>query len=448
MKRQGLGRARLGAVAGPGDHPLRRQHLVRAGDARPTGRCSCSTPAPGIRHARPVAAGDDRPLHILLTHLHLDHIQGLMFFAPLFGPAAEIVIWGPAAPEAPLRDRIARYISAPLSPVEVRELPVRRVVPRSAATASGTIGPATHPRRARSPTAARRSATASARATPRSATSPTTSRRSARRSRSSSPSGSPATSWPATPSLLLHDCQYSDDEYPDHMGWGHSSLSRRAGLRPPRGAERAAAASTTIRCTPTPSWTGSGGSPSSAGWRWAARPTSWRWPASATSSSSAPPPRLRPSAPPRPSASAPPASCGSSRRAARARRRRPAASKARSSGAMSPATSRSVPFARMSVTISAQSRWPSRSRSVVERLEQLVLAVEQAVADGLDLGDRDRLPAPTSYSLASRSTISSAATSRHVGGRLEHLAAELRGVEREHALQVVDHGVVALGGGG
>ncbi|MGB7684236.1 MAG: MBL fold metallo-hydrolase, partial [Solirubrobacterales bacterium] len=64
---------------------------------------------------------DDQParLHILLTHLHLDHIQGLVFFAPAFRPQTEIVIWGPASPEASLRDRIARYISAPLSPVEV-----------------------------------------------------------------------------------------------------------------------------------------------------------------------------------------------------------------------------------------------------------------------------------------------------------------------------------------
>jgi ribonuclease BN (tRNA processing enzyme) len=26
--------------------------------------------------------------------------------------------------------------------------------------------------------------------------------------------------------LLLHDCQYTDDEYPAHMGWGHSALSQ------------------------------------------------------------------------------------------------------------------------------------------------------------------------------------------------------------------------------
>src|SRR5262249_60787090 len=58
-----------------------------------------------------------------LTHLPLDHIQGLMFFAPCFRSESEITIWGPSSPEASLEERIARYISAPLSPVEVRELP-------------------------------------------------------------------------------------------------------------------------------------------------------------------------------------------------------------------------------------------------------------------------------------------------------------------------------------
>jgi ribonuclease BN (tRNA processing enzyme) len=26
-------------------------------------------------------------------------------------------------------------------------------------------------------------------------------------------------------SLLIHDCQYTDDEYPGHLGWGHCALS-------------------------------------------------------------------------------------------------------------------------------------------------------------------------------------------------------------------------------
>ena len=77
----------------------------------------------GIRNLGLALPDEPTRLHILLTHLHLDHIQGLVFFAPCFRPQTEIVIWGPASPEASLRDRIARYISAPLSPVEVRELP-------------------------------------------------------------------------------------------------------------------------------------------------------------------------------------------------------------------------------------------------------------------------------------------------------------------------------------
>ena len=79
-------------------------------------------PAPGSAASASTSTSGSR-IHILLTHLHLDHIQGLMFFPPCFRAASDITIWGPASPEASLEDRIARYISAPLSPVEVRELP-------------------------------------------------------------------------------------------------------------------------------------------------------------------------------------------------------------------------------------------------------------------------------------------------------------------------------------
>src|SRR5438309_9771708 len=84
----------------------------------------------------------DQSIHILLTHLHMDHIQGLMFFAPLFRPETEITIWGPPSPEAPLCDRVARYISAPLAPVEVRELP-SSVSFQEAETVEWEVGPAT-----------------------------------------------------------------------------------------------------------------------------------------------------------------------------------------------------------------------------------------------------------------------------------------------------------------
>ena len=95
----------------------------------------------GIRNLGLSLPRVEQPINILLTHLHLDHIQGLMFFAPAFRPESEIVIWGPASPEASLRDRVARYISAPLAPVEVRELP-SLVSFREADTVEWEIGPA------------------------------------------------------------------------------------------------------------------------------------------------------------------------------------------------------------------------------------------------------------------------------------------------------------------
>lgn len=76
----------------------------------------------GIRALGTTIDATAQPIHILLTHLHLDHISGLLFFAPLFHPEAQVTIWGPPGPDD-LRRRLARYLSAPLSPVEIRELP-------------------------------------------------------------------------------------------------------------------------------------------------------------------------------------------------------------------------------------------------------------------------------------------------------------------------------------
>ena len=84
----------------------------------------------GIRDLE--VAPEDGEIHILLTHLHLDHIQGLLFFKPFFDPDAEVVVWGPPPEDPPLRDMLARYLSTPLSPIEIRELPARvsfRTVP-------------------------------------------------------------------------------------------------------------------------------------------------------------------------------------------------------------------------------------------------------------------------------------------------------------------------------
>ncbi len=62
-------------------------------------------------------------IDILLTHLHLDHIQGLGFFKPLFDPEMEVHIWGPVSSSESLHARLRRYLSPPLFPVHIRDLP-------------------------------------------------------------------------------------------------------------------------------------------------------------------------------------------------------------------------------------------------------------------------------------------------------------------------------------
>ena len=177
----------------------------------------------GIRNLR--LPGDDEPhrIHILLTHLHLDHIQGLLFFPALFDPRNEITIWGPSAPGSTLRDRIARYMSKPLTPVELRELPCKLEF-RDCPQEGWEIGSAHIRAEAvnhRGPTLGFRIADTDATFT-------------------YIPDHEPALIGPLDEldpawisgyalaldaDLLLHDCQYTDAEYPAHFGWGHSSIS-------------------------------------------------------------------------------------------------------------------------------------------------------------------------------------------------------------------------------
>jgi phosphoribosyl 1,2-cyclic phosphodiesterase len=178
----------------------------------------------GIRNLPPDLGRSGEPVHILLTHLHLDHIQGLLFFAPLFQPGVEVTLWGPAAPGVSLERRIGRYLSAPLTPVEIRELPCRLDF-RNCPTTRWHIGPAeitaegiTH----RGPTLGFRVEDGG-------------------HSLCYLPDHEPAiiggiddleAEWLSGLSLardvdlLIHDCQYTDAEYPAHVGWGHSSLTQ------------------------------------------------------------------------------------------------------------------------------------------------------------------------------------------------------------------------------
>ena len=191
----------------------------------------------GIRSLGLALAEEPTRLHILLTHLHLDHIQGLVFFAPAFRPQTEIVIWGPASPEASLRDRHRPLHLRPALAGRGARAALRRVLPPLSRDRVGDR-PGADPRRLGRPTAGRRSATGSP-----TATAPLT----------YIPDHEPALGadlddleedWISgfdlarDADLLIHDGQYSDDEYPEHVGWGHSSISHALSFARRAGRER------------------------------------------------------------------------------------------------------------------------------------------------------------------------------------------------------------------
>jgi len=166
--------------------------------------------------------GSIASVDILLTHLHMDHLQGLGFFAPLYQPGLEVHIWGPPSSTLNLQQRLLRYLSPPLFPVRLRELPCRLTlhdVPLGRFRIGGLDLEADlvcHP----GPTVGYRITAGETPVT-------------------YIPDHEPALGvqhFPSEPAwtsgfalargaaLLIHDAQYADEDYPRFVGWGHSAI--------------------------------------------------------------------------------------------------------------------------------------------------------------------------------------------------------------------------------
>lgn len=164
-----------------------------------------------------------RRVHLLLTHLHLDHLEGLRFFAPLWDERVTLDIWGPPSPLLTLRERISRSFSPPLFPIDLREVPARVTfhdVPRQPWTVDGArllADLVAHP----GPTVGFRIETVTSSFAYLPDHEPALAGTIADRSRDWISGAAIADDV----DILLHDAQYFEDEYEERIGWGHSSVS-------------------------------------------------------------------------------------------------------------------------------------------------------------------------------------------------------------------------------
>jgi len=169
-----------------------------------------------------LADTSNKRVDVLLTHLHFDHIQGLGFFGPLFDPSMEVHIWAPASATQNLFSRLSRYLSPPLFPVLIRDLPCKLIL-HDTENSLFEIGPFTiesryviHP----GPTVGYRIKGHNSIV-------------------SYIPDHEPAlgvtginndTKWisgfdlVSDADLMLHDAQYTAEEYQNKIGWGHSCM--------------------------------------------------------------------------------------------------------------------------------------------------------------------------------------------------------------------------------
>jgi phosphoribosyl 1,2-cyclic phosphodiesterase len=213
-----------------GSVPVANSHMLRYG-----GNTSCVQvtlsdgteiildAGTGIRELVAARKAHATSVHILLTHLHLDHIQGLLFFAPLFDPESDVTVYGPPAPGPNLDQRLARYLSAPLSPVDLRDLPAR--VHFSACPYDRwEVGSA----QIHAAIVAHRGVTLGYRITEGETVLcylPDHEPALGASLADAEPGWISGMGLAAGASVLIHDGQYTDEEYPKYVGWGHSGVS-------------------------------------------------------------------------------------------------------------------------------------------------------------------------------------------------------------------------------
>ena len=80
------------------------------------------TGLPQFDYAQYRADGEPFRAAALVSHLHLDHVQGLPFFPPVHQRGTELDIYGPCQDSGTLRDAFARLVEPPYFPLPLDDI--------------------------------------------------------------------------------------------------------------------------------------------------------------------------------------------------------------------------------------------------------------------------------------------------------------------------------------
>lgn len=158
--------------------------------------------------------------HVFLTHYHWDHIQGLLFFQPLYQASNSFTFYGHRWGELSSREAIEGALRPPWFPVPIQETAARKryvTIDRTVRQVGAlqiTAAPLSHPQgvtayRIDGPNRSMVVATDS--------------------ERGDATADAALRELAAGAHILVHDAQYSPKEYEDqHVGWGHSTWAQAA----------------------------------------------------------------------------------------------------------------------------------------------------------------------------------------------------------------------------
>jgi phosphoribosyl 1,2-cyclic phosphodiesterase len=222
-----------GSIASPGPETVRHGGNTACVSVETDDAIAILDAGTGLRHAGLRFAGDPRPLHLLITHLHMDHILGLGFFRPLFQPGRQIHIWGPPSTTQDLRTRLTRYMSPPLFPVRIRDL-ASRVALADAPADPWTIDGL----RVRAATVIHPGPTLGYRLEDRTGSVAYIPDHEPALGGIDSPQWTSGYELAKDVDVLIHDSQYTADEYASRIGWGHSSIEHASAFADLAGADR------------------------------------------------------------------------------------------------------------------------------------------------------------------------------------------------------------------